>query len=80
MGDFNKARQLVETYAIKVDKILHNEVLQRYKQLNIAPYKGFINPIMTLEYNSANQIIDVKLDYTETYTDQMMRYSKDYSL
>ncbi len=80
MGDFNKARQLVETYAIKVDKILHSEVLQRYKQLNIAPYKGFINPIMTLEYNSENQIIDVKLDYTETYTDQMMRYSKDYSL
>lgn len=80
MGDFDKARELVEGYAVKVDKALHCEVLERYERLNIAPYKGFINPIMNLEYNTDNQIVDVKLDYTETYTDQMMRYSKDYSL
>jgi len=80
MGDFNRAKELVETYAVKVNKTLHNEVLSRYEQLNIAPYKGFINPVMKLEYGHNNQIVDVKLDYTETYTNQMMRYSKDYSL
>ena len=80
MGDFNRAKELVETYAVKVNKTLHNEVLTRYEQLNIAPYKGFINPVMKLEYGHNNQIVDVKLDYTETYTHQMMRYSKDYSL
>ena len=79
-GDFNAARKLVESYAVKVNKALHNEVLQRYAQLDIAPYKGFINPIMKLEYDHDNQIVDVKLDYTETYAHQMMRYSKDYSL
>ena len=80
MGDFDKARELVEGYAVKVDKALHSEVLQRYERLNIAPYKGFINHVMSLEFDTDNQIVDVKLDYTETYTDQMMRYSKDYSL
>ena len=80
MGDFNRAKELVETYAVKVNKTLHNEVLSRYEQLNIAPYKGFINPVMKLEYGHNNQIVDVKLDYTETYTHQMVRYSKDYSL
>ena len=80
MGDFDKARELVEGYAVKVDKALHCEVLQRYERLNIAPYKGFINPVMSLEFDTDNQIVDVKLDYTETYIDQMMRYSKDYSL
>ena len=80
MGDFDKARELVEGYAVKVDKALHSEVLERYERLNIAPYKGFINPVMSLEFDTDNQIVDVKLDYTEAYTDQMMRYSKDYSL
>ena len=80
MGDFDKARELVEGYAVRVNKELHSEVLQRYERLNIAPYKGFINPVMSLEFDGDNQIVDVKLDYTETYTDQMMRYSKDYSL
>lgn len=80
MGDFDKARELVEGYAVKVDKALHSEVLERYERLNIAPYKGFINPVMSLELDTDNQIVDVKLDYTETYSDQMMRYSKDYSL
>lgn len=80
MGDFDKARELVEGYAVKVDKALHSEVLERYERLNIAPYKGFINPVMNLEFDTDNQIVDVKLDYTETYSDQMMRYSKDYSL
>ena len=80
MGDFDKARELVEGYAVKVDKALHCEVLERYERLNIAPYKGFINPVVSLEFDADNQIVDVKLDYTETYSDQMMRYSKDYSL
>lgn len=80
MGDFDKARELVEGYAVKVDKALHSEVLERYERLNIAPYKGFINPVMSLEFDSDNEIVDVNLDYTETYSDQMMRYSKDYSL
>lgn len=80
MGDFDKARELVEGYAVKVDKALHSEILERYERLNIAPYKGFINPVMSLELDADNQIVDVKLDYTETYSDQMMRYSKDYSL
>ena len=80
MGDFDKARELVEGYAVRVNKELHSEVLERYECLNIAPYKGFINPVMNLEFDADNQIVDVKLDYTETYTDQMMRYSKDYSL
>lgn len=79
-GDFDAARMLVETYAIKVDEALHNEVLERYKKLNIAPYKGFINPRMNLEYDINNQVIDVILDYTESYSNQMMRYSKEYSI
>lgn len=78
-GDFEAAKQLVETYAVKVDEKLHKEVLDRYKQLNIAPYKGFINPWMKLKKNEKSEIIDVLIDYTESYTHQMLRYSKEYA-
>lgn len=78
-GDFNAAQQLVEKYAVKIDAKLHEEVLTRYRNLNIAPYKGFINPRMTPVYDADNNIADVTLDYTESLTTQMMRYSKDYS-
>ena len=78
-GDFEAAKQLVETYAVKVDEKLHKEVLDRYKQLNIVPYKGFINPWMKLKKNEKGEIIDVLIDYTESYTHQMLRYSKEYA-
>ncbi len=78
-GDFKGGKELIETYGIKIDPELHNEVLARYKSLNIAPYKGFINPIYTPVADSKGNIIDVKISYEEGYTDQMMRYSTDYS-
>lgn len=78
-GDFNAGKQLVETYAVKVDPVLHKEVLDRYAKLNLAPYKGFVNPLMTPIKNEQGEIVDIQLDYTENYPEQMMRYSKDYS-
>ena len=78
-GDYDAAEKLVEQYAVKIDAKLHEEVLTRYRNLNIAPYKGFINPRMTPVYDADNNIADVTLDYTESLTTQMMRYSKDYS-
>ena len=78
-GDYDAAEKLVEQYAVKIDAKLHEEVLTRYRNLNIAPYKGFINPRMTPIYDADNNIADVTLDYTESLTTQMMRYSKDYS-
>ena len=78
-GDYDAAEKLVEQYAVKIDAKLHEEVLTRYRDLNIAPYKGFINPRMTPIYDADNNIADVTLDYTESLTTQMMRYSKDYS-
>lgn len=77
-GDFEGARKLVETYAVKVDPELHNEILSRYEALDLAPYKGFINPVYKPVTDAKGNITDVTLDYTETYTDQMLRYSKDY--
>lgn len=77
-GDFEAARQLVETYAVNIDPDLHREILARYKKLNLAPYKGFINPKMTLVYDEEGNPIDVNLDYEESYTDQMLRYSEEY--
>lgn len=77
-GDYETARELVERYAIDVDSNLHSELLARYKALGIAPYKGFINPHMTLVENSNGEPIDVKLDYTESYDQQMLRYSHEY--
>lgn len=77
-GDFEAARQLVEKYAVNIDPDLHREILARYKKLNLAPYKGFINPKMTLVYDEEGNPIDVNLDYEESYTDQMLRYSEEY--
>ena len=77
-GDYEAGRMLVEKYAVKVDPKLHNEVLARYAKLNIAPYKGFVNPVYKAEIKDG-EITDVTIDYTEGYADQMLRYSKDYS-
>ena len=77
-GDFEAARQLVEKYAVNIDPDLHREILARYKKLNLAPYKGFINPKMTLEMDEEGEITDVVLDYEESYVDQMLRYSDEY--
>ncbi len=79
-GDFESARELVERYAVKVDADLHQEILDRYAKLNLAPYKGFLNPVMRPIEDCEGQIVDVELDYTESYTDQMLRYSRDYSV
>lgn len=78
-GDFNAGKQLVETYAVKVDPALHEEVLERYAKLNLAPYKGFVNPVMKEVKDSEGNVTDIVLDYTEGYTDQMLRYSREYS-
>lgn len=78
-GDFNAARALVEKYAINLNKKQHEEVLKRYKQLNIAPYKGFINPVLKPILNENNNVVDIIADYSETYSEQMLRYSKEYS-
>ncbi len=78
-GDFQAAKQLVENYGVKIDPRLHEEILERYKKLNLAPYKGFVNPVMRLEKNTQGEVTDVTLDYTEGYAAQMLRYSRDYS-
>ena len=78
-GDYDAARLLVETYGVNVDKTLHEEVLQRYSRLNLAPYKGFINPVLKLEKDNAGNITDITADYTEAYAEQMLRYSTDYA-
>lgn len=78
-GDFKSAQALVETYGVKIDPELHKEVLNRYAKLNIAPYKGFINPVYTAVRNAQGNITDVTISYTEGYAEQMLRYSKDYS-
>ena len=78
-GDYEAAMQLVEEYAVKVDPEIHNEVLARYAKLNIAPYKGFVNPIYTAVTDAEGNITDVKIDYTEDYITQNLRYSQDYS-
>lgn len=78
-GDFAAGKKLVEDYAVKVDPELHAEVLKRYAALNLAPYKGFVNPVMKLVKNDKGEVTDVTLDYTEGYTQQMVRYGKEYS-
>ena len=77
-GDYEAARDLVEKYAVNIDPDLHREILARYKKLNLAPYKGFINPKMEVEHDEEGNAIDVKLDYEESYIDQMLRYSDEY--
>jgi dipeptidyl-peptidase-3 len=78
-GDFNAARQLVEQYAIHVDPDLHQEVLKRYEALNLAPYKGFLNPRLLLQRDRQGNIVDVIADYSETYDEQMLRYGREYA-
>ena len=78
-GDYEAGRDLVEKYAVKVDPQLHKEVLDRYAHLDIAPYKGFVNPVYTPVYDAEGNITDVTVDYTESYIPQMLRYSRDYS-
>lgn len=79
-GDFLAARELVEAYGVKVDAELHSEILERYKTLNIAPYKGFLNPWLKIIYTDNGEVKDVVADYTETYEQQMLRYSHEYGL
>ena len=78
-GDLEAARQLVERYGVKVDPSLHQEILSRYNQLNLAPYKGFINPVYTPVVDEQNNITDIRISYGEAYDKQMLRYSKDYA-
>ena len=78
-GDYAAGKKMVERYGVKFDRSLHMEVMARYARLNIAPYTGFVNPVYTAVTDNAGNITDVKIDYTEGYVDQMLRYSKDYS-
>ena len=79
-GDFEAARNLVEKYGVKLNNQLHAEVLSRYKKLNIAPYKGFLNPKYVPLFDDNNDIIDISVDYSESLEEQMLRYSREYSL
>lgn len=79
-GDYETGKALVERYAVKVDPVLHEEVLARYRKLNLTPYKGFINPWMKPVEDADGNIIDIELDYTEGYAHQMLRYSREYGL
>ena len=79
-GDYAAAKQMVETYAVKVNPTLHQEILARYKQLNLAPYKGFVNPVYTLVRDAKGTVTDVTIDYSEGYAEQHLRYSRDYSV
>ena len=78
-GDYTAAKEMVETYAVKVNQDLHKEILERYQKLNLAPYKGFVNPRYIVERNKKGEITDIKLDFTEGYIEQHLRYSKEYS-
>ncbi len=77
-GDYEAAKALVETYGVKIKPDLHEEMLRRYERLDIAPYKGFINPRMPPQFDAQGNVTDVLIDYTETYANQMLRYSKQY--
>ena len=78
-GDYPAAKAMVEEYAVKVDQDLHKEILERYEKLNLAPYKGFVNPVYTAHYDAEGNITDVTIDYSEGYIEQHLRYSRDYS-
>ena len=78
-GDYEAARQLVERYAVKVDPQIHTEVLRRYKRLDLAPYKGFINPVLLPQYDQQGRISDIQVNYGESYAHQMLRYSSEYA-
>ena len=78
-GDYAAAKEMVEKYAVKVNQDLHKEILARYQKLNLAPYKGFVNPVYTAVRDAEGNITDVTIDFTEGYIDQHLRYSRDYS-
>jgi dipeptidyl-peptidase-3 len=78
-GDYAAAQALVEGYGVKIDQTLHKEILERYARLDLAPYKGFINPVYTAVRDASGEITDVTIDYTEGYAEQMLRYGRDYS-
>ena len=78
-GDYAAAQALVEGYGVKIDQTLHKEILERYARLDLAPYKGFINPVYTAVKDASGEITDVTIDYTEGYAEQMLRYGRDYS-
>ena len=78
-GDYAAAKAMVEQYAVKVDPEIHKQVLDRYATLDIAPYKGFVNPVYTAVYDDNGNITDVTVSYDESYVDQMLRYSRDYN-
>jgi dipeptidyl-peptidase-3 len=78
-GDYTAAKEMVEKYAVKVNPELHKEILARYAGLHLAPYKGFVNPVLTAVYDNNGAITDVKIDFTEGYVEQHLRYSRDYS-
>lgn len=78
-GDFEVARKLVEKYAVKIDPVLHAEILARYEKLHLAPYKGFVNPVYEAVTDKDGNIIDVKVSYNEGYAEQMLRYSKEFA-
>ena len=78
-GDYEAGKNIIERYAVKVNKELHTEVLERFKKLNLAPYRGFVNPVYQLLKNSKGEVTDVTIYYEENYVDQNIRYSKQYS-
>ena len=78
-GDYDAARSLVERYGVSVDRDLHEEILERYARLDIPPYKGFVNPVLIPIADDAGNVVDIRVDYSESYVAQMMRYSKIYS-
>lgn len=78
-GNYAAGNKLVNTYGVKVDPKLHKEVLDRYSKLNIPPYRGFVNPVYNVVYDNNGEIVDITIDYSEGYTDQMLRLSRDFS-
>ena len=78
-GDYEAARTIVENYAIKLDPVLHKEILDRYATLNLAPYKGFVNPVYTPVFDADNKFVNLNIDYTENFVEQHLRYARDYS-
>jgi dipeptidyl-peptidase-3 len=79
-GDYETAKRLVEKYAVKINPALHKEVKERYEKLNLTPYKGFVNPQYIAEWDSDGKLKDVKITYREGFTEQMLRYGKEYSI
>ena len=78
-GDFEAGKALIETYGVKVDHLLHNELLARYEKLKLAPYSGFINPVLKPVFDDQGRITDVKVEYEDDYLSQMIYYGSNYS-